>query len=208
MAKSVKINGVTYSDVKEIKAPLASDETKMAVFPDTSDATATADDLALNKISYVDGKKVTGTLPVNGAGGGKISEKDGTVSVPKGIYDGTGKVEISDTEKAKLIPSNIRKGVTVLGVEGGMSSTEGVNPQAKTVTPTKSAQVVQPDNEYNYLSQVTVNAIPDAYITTDDATAEAEHIANGETAYVNGRKITGTHTDPTFSLTSGVLSIS
>lgn len=207
MAKSVKINGVTYSDVKEIKVPLASDETKMAVFPDTSDATAAADSMKLNDTAYVDGKKVTGTLPVKGAGGGTISEKDDTVSIEKGIYDGTGKVGIADTEKAKLIPANIRKGVTVLGVDGSMSSTEGANPQSKTVTPTKSKQVVQPDSGYNYLSSVTVNEIPAEYIITTDATAEAEHIAKGETAYVGGRKVTGTHTDPAFTLASGVLSI-
>lgn len=207
MAKSVKINGVTYSDVKEIKIPLASDPTQNAVFPDTSDATAVAESIKNGEIAYVKGKKVTGSMPVNGAGGGEISTKDGAVSIPKGHYDGTGKVEISGTEKAKLIPANIRKGINVLGVDGGMSATEGVNPQAKTVTPTKSAQVVQPDSGYNYLSEVTVNPIPGEYITTADATAEANDIKKGETAYVGGVKVVGTHTDPAFILADGVLSI-
>ena len=50
-----------------------------------------------------------------------------------------------------------------------MSSTEGANPQAKTVTPTTSQQQILPDtdDDYNYLSQVTVNAIP--YVETDNA---------------------------------------
>lgn len=61
MANTIKINGVTYSDVKEIKVPLASDETKFAVFPDTSDATAVDDDIRSGKSVYVNGKKVIGT---------------------------------------------------------------------------------------------------------------------------------------------------
>lgn len=209
MAKNVKINGVVY-EVKGLQAPLADDSGEMAYFPDTSDADAAAENMDLNKSGYVNGKKVVGTKPVHGAGGGTISEKDGTVSIPKGSYDGTGKVEIAAEEKAKLIPENIRKGISVLGVVGNMSTTEGANPQAKSVTPTKSKQVILPDSGsgYNYLSQVTIEAIPDEYINTDDATAEAEHITKGETGYVKGKKVVGTHTDPTFTLANGVLSIS
>lgn len=65
-------------------------------------------------------------------------------------------------EKAKLVANNIREGVTILGVAGSMTGTEGANPQAKTVTPSTSQQEILPDSEsgYNYLSQVTVLAIP------------------------------------------------
>ena len=210
MAKNVKIHGVVYNEVKGLQAPLADDSGEMAYFPDTSDADVAAENMESGKIGYANGKKVAGTMPVHGAGGGTISEKNGTVSIPKGSYDGTGKVAIADTEKEKLISENIRKGITILGVEGGMSTTEGANPQAKSVTPTKSKQVILPDSGsgYNYLSQVTIEPIPDEYINTNGATAEAEHITKGETAFVNGKMVTGTHTDPTFTLASGVLSIS
>lgn len=206
MAQTVKINGQTYSDVKAIEIPLASDPSKVVTYPDTSDANAVAGSIKNGESAYVNGKKVVGSMPVNGAVSGKITTKDGTVNVSEGYTPG-GSVGIDDTEKAKLIGSNIRQGVTVLGVEGSMSSTEGLNSQAKEVTPTKSQQVVQPDNGYNALSMVTVKAIPDKYIDTTDATAEAEHLANGEIAYVNGKKVTGTHTDPTFTLANNVLSI-
>ena len=207
MAQTVKINGVTYNDVKEVKLPLASDPSKTAVFLDTSDATAAAGHILDDKTAYVGGVRVEGTMPNQGAGGGVISVKDGSVSIPAGYYNGSGKVAISDAEKAKLIASNIRQGVNILGVDGGMSPSEGVKAQSKTVTPTKSAQTIQPDSGYTHLVQVTVEAIPADYITTTDANATAENIQNGKTAYVNGKKVTGTHTDPTFTLTSGVLSI-
>ena len=206
MAKTVVINGVTYSDVKELKVPLASDPSQMAVYPDTSDATAVAGSIKDGETAYIGGVKVEGTMPVNGDVSGKIAKKDGTVTIPAGHTSG-GTVALDDTEKAKLISGNIRQGVTVLGVTGSMSATEGANPQEKTVTPTKSKQVVSPDEGHNYLSQVTGEAIPAAYITTTDANAAADDIKSGKTAYVNGKKVTGSHTDPAFTLANGVLSI-
>lgn len=206
MAQTIKINGVTYNDVKEMKAPLASDSTKNAIFVETSDATAKAASIKDGETAYIGGAKVEGTMPVNGTVSGNISTKDGTVSVPEGYTPG-GTVGINITEKAKLIPGNIRQGVTVLGVSGTMSPSEGVNAQSKTVTPTKSEQVVQPDSGYTHLAQVTVGAIPAQYVTTTDANATADDLKSGKTAYVNGKKVTGTHTDPAFTLANGVLSI-
>lgn len=206
MAQTIKINGVTYNEVKELKAPLAADASTMAVFPDTSDATAKAASIKDGETAYIGGVKVEGTMPVNGAVSGKISTKDGAVSVPEGYTPG-GTVGIDSTEKAKIVPGNIRQGVTMLGVTGTMSPSEGVNAQSKTVTPTKSEQVVQPDSGYTHLAQVTVAAIPAQYITTTDANATADDIKTGKAAYVNGKKITGSHTDPAFTLANGVLSI-
>ena len=207
MGQNLKINGVTYNDVSKIKIPLASDPNTLMVFPNTEDANAAAGSIKEGEIAYVKGEKVTGTMPVNGAGGGKISAKDSSVKIPAGYYNGSGFVAIADAEKAKLVGNNIRQGVMILGVTGTMSETEGIKSQAKEVTPTKSEQVVTPDSGYNALSQVTVEAIPAQYVTTTDANATAGDIVSGKTAYVNGKKITGTHTDAEFTLANGVLSI-
>ena len=135
---------------------------------DTSDADASAAEILLSKTAYVNGNKLTGTMPNNGAVAGSISTVAQEYTVPQGYHDGSGKVGIDATEQAKIVATNIRDGVTILGVTGSMSGSEDVHPQSKTVTPTTSQQVVMPDSPtYNYLSQVTVAAIP--YIETDNA---------------------------------------
>ena len=127
---------------------------------DTSDDTATAAEILATKTAHARGTALTGTMPNNGAVNGSISTLNGDYTVPQGYHDGSGKVAISTTEKSKIVAGNIRQGVTILGVEGTMSGSEDVNAQTKTVTPTASAQTVTPDTGYNYLTQVTVNAIP------------------------------------------------
>lgn len=127
---------------------------------DTQDATATAAEILSGKTAYNKGNKVTGSMPNNGAVTGTISAKTEQYTIPQGYHDGSGKVGIASSEQTKIIGANIREGITILGVEGTMSGTEGATPQAKTVTPSTEIQSVLPDDGYNYLSQVTVNAIP------------------------------------------------
>lgn len=138
----------------------------------TNDATATAAEILKTKTAYVKGAKVTGTMPNNGAVAGSISTVTGAYTVPQGYHDGSGKVTILAAEQAKLIATNIREGVTILGVLGTMSGSEDMKAQAKTVTPSATSQEILPDEDYNCLSSVTVKAIP--YV-------EAENEAGGKT---------------------------
>ena len=125
-----------------------------------TDATASASEILATKTAYVGSAKVTGTMPNRGAVTGTISTKAQEYTIQSGYHDGSGKVSIDATEQAKLIPTNIRENVTILGVEGTMSGSEDVHAQALTVTSSATTQTVLPEEGYNYLTQVTVNAMP------------------------------------------------
>ena len=130
---------------------------------DTSDDTAAVSEILAGRTAHARGAQLTGTMTNNGAQTGSITAKAQQVTIAQGFHDGSGKIGIASAEQAKLIPANIREGITILGVEGTMSGSEGVVAQAKTATPSWSQQVIAPDAGYTHLSQVTVAAIPIAY---------------------------------------------
>lgn len=141
---------------------------------DTSDATATAGEILAGSTAYVNGEKLTGTMPDRGAVSGTIATVAGSYAVPNGYHNGSGSVEIDSTEQAKIIASNIKAGVTILGVQGTYGG-ETASAQAKSVTPLITSQTVLPDSGYDYLSQVNVAAIP---------YSEAQNAAGGITVTI------------------------
>lgn len=134
---------------------------------DTQDATVAVAEILEGKTAYARGAKLTGTMPNNEGVTETITTKSQEVAIAQGYHDGSGKVSIDETEQAKIIAENIKAGVEVLGVTGTLEAAENVTAQTKTVTPTTAEQTVLPDEGYDYLSQVTVAAIP--YVETENA---------------------------------------
>ena len=136
---------------------------------DTGDATAQAAEILSGKTAYKAGQKVTGTMPNVGAQNTDITSKTQQVTISKGYHDGSGKVKIGSTEQAKLVASNIKEGVTILGVEGTYTGTERIKATSGSATPSASSQVILPSSsgDFDYFTQFTVAAIP--YTETENA---------------------------------------
>ena len=134
---------------------------------DTSDATAVSSEVLKGSTYYARGSKGTGTMPNIGSQNEDIDNVDDQVIIQQGYHDGSGKIKIADVEKKKIVPANIKEGVSILGVVGTLEPSSSVTAQSKTVTPTSEKQTIIPDSNYDYLSQVVVNAIP--YVETANA---------------------------------------
>ena len=118
MAQNVVINGVTYQNVPEVDIPKSGSGT--AKFYDTASADITSADVLTGKTGFGANGSVSGSMANNGSTSGAISTKAGTVTIPAGYTTG-GTVSISSTEQSKIIASNIKSGVTILGQAGSLS---------------------------------------------------------------------------------------
>jgi len=141
----------------------------------TTDANATASEILSGKTAYVNKNKITGEMTNNGAVSGTISTKAGTYTVPAGYHSGLGSVAIDSTEQGKIIASNIKSGITILGVTGNYSG-EAVTAGSVSVTPYLTAQTILPSSiSKDYISQVNVSAI---------AITESDNAAGGKTVTI------------------------
>lgn len=130
------------------------------------DATVGIAEILAGKTAYAVGKKLIGTMPNNGAVSLTIDTVDGVVKIPQGYHDGSGTVRILSAEQAKLIAANIKKGITILGITGTLEPSSSIKVTTKTVTPKATKQTITAGEGYDYMSEVTVEAIP--YAETDN----------------------------------------
>lgn len=145
---------------------------------DTSDATATAAEILATKTAYKNGVKIIGEMPNRGGVTGTISTVAGQYTIPAGYHDGSGKVSISSTEQAKILATNIKSGVEILGVTGTYTG-EAISARSATATPTFAEQTILPGTGYDYLSQVTVAPIT---VTETDNSAGGKTVTIGAAA--------------------------
>lgn len=116
--------------------------------------------------------------------GKMIVTADGTVTAGTMPNNGAVAKTLTASETSYTVPKGYHDG----------TGTVNISTETRSVVPTKQQQTITPITG-KVLSSVKVAAIPEEYITTDDATAAAGHILADKTAYVGGEKVTGTMPD-------------
>ncbi len=116
MSKNIVIHSLVYNGIDSVELPL-SDQTGTAVFHDISDATATQNDILETKTAYGLNGEIVGAMPNIGSLDGTITSVSDSRDIPAGYTTG-GRVGLSVSDQAKIVPTNIRSGVNILGVDG------------------------------------------------------------------------------------------
>ena len=138
-------------------------------------------DVSVNAIpsQYQDTSSVTATA--DDVLAGKVIVTSGGSVVPgEMVNNGAVSRTLTATSPTYRVP---------VGYHNGKGSVKIVT-ENKSATPTKKAQTVTPTTG-KVLAKVTVAAIPAEYVDTRGANAAATDILLGQTAYVNGVKLTG-----------------
>lgn len=171
---------------------------------DTSDATATAPDILTGKTAYGKDGKISGSMIDNGAVSETIVSKSESYMIPKGYHDGNGTIGIDSSEQAKIVPENIKKGVSILGVTG---SYEATAPGGNNNCEAYLVDVTNPTVSFKTATGA-IKAYGYAYATTKSqwgGSTTTMYAFNGVNYYKSAVYGSPTATDITFGVSGGKL---
>ena len=206
-AASIKVDGMTgLAGNTELPGGYYS---KVTITPPTVDiadytpGTATADEILSGETAYVNGSKVTGTMTNQGAKTASLNA-GGSYTIPKGYHNGTGKVtanSLASQTDGTAAETDILSGATAY-VDGVKITGTMTNQGSKTASLNAGESYTIPKGYHNGSGKITANSLAGQ----TDGTATAAQILTGQTAYVDGVKVTGTMTNQgakTASLNAG-----
>ena len=121
------VNGVDYKLLYITDKVSSGGNSGGVTLPSLSNEAAAAELLSGKQLINSSNTVVTGTMTDRGAVTGSITNSNLTYTIPAGYHNGSGKVSVSSNT---LLASNIKQGVSILGVTGtytgGSSSSSGI----------------------------------------------------------------------------------
>ena len=155
----------------------------------SGDGDATANQILSGKTAWVKGKKVTGTMANRGAVTQTLNA-GGSYTIPAGYHNGSGKITVASLAsqtQANATASQILSGRTAW-VNGNKITGTMANRGAVTKSLNAGGSYTIPAGYHNGSGKITAASLA----SQTQGTATASDITSGKTAWVNGKKITGT----------------
>lgn len=170
--KNIIVNPVTNaidenivsSNIKKGVSILGIDGT-LEVGIDTSDATATANDIVIDKTAYVNGEKITGTIPNNNDV--NITPTTSQQVKERGLYNSITVEAVTNEIDSNIQPENIKKDISILGITGTLE--EGIDTSDADATP---EDIISPKTAYVNGQKITGTVVNQGEITIEPSTEE------------------------------------
>ena len=151
-------------------------------------ADASAGDILTSRTAWVNGAKITGSMPNQGAKTASLNA-GGSYTIPAGYHNGSGKVtanSLPSQTAATASASHILAGYNAW-VNGSKINGSMPNRGSAGTSLNAGGSYTIPAGYHNGSGKVTANSLA----SQTSANAGASHIRSGYTAWVNGSKITG-----------------